>query len=240
MVLRTHKIAVLAGHEMFAEALHLALTNAGHQVQCLAPPAGSPERLVEAVARTRPRVVLVDPDLGNTDAAAVIRTLSRCGVSVVVLTEEIDRARWGGWLFLGAYAVLSKSDSLTDLFAALRAIAEGREVLAREERHRLVELYHQERNDVRDCRARLDALTQREREVLAHLVHGDAVIDIAAVHVVSEATVRTQVKSILAKLGVTSQLGAVSVAFRARWRPALPVGGGPGGFASGRSGRTGA
>jgi two-component system nitrate/nitrite response regulator NarL len=225
MVPTTQKITVLAGHEMFAEALHLALTGAGHQVHRLSPPepAVPSARVVEAVARTCPQVLLVDPDLGTNDAAAVIRTLSRCGVVVVVLTAEIDRARWGGWLFLGASAVLSKSVSLTDLLAALRAIGEGREVLAREECHRLVELYHQERSEVRDCRARLEALTQREREVLAHLVHGDTVSDIAAVHVVSEATVRTQVKSILAKLGVTSQLGAVSVAFRARWRPTLPT-----------------
>ncbi len=232
------KITVLARHEMFAEALQVALTSAGHEVQRLSPPESSTSatRLVEAVARTCPRVLLVDPDLDHDGASALIRTLSRCGVSVVVLTAEIDRARWGGWLFLGAYAVLSKSVSLTDLLAAIRAIGAGREVLARDECHRLVALYHQQRNEVRDCRARLEALTQREREVLAHLVHGDTVSEIAAVHVVSEATVRTQVKSILAKLGVTSQLGAVSVAFRARWRPAVPARPGPGGPGGRRDG----
>lgn len=218
-------ITVLDRHELFAETLHLALTNAGHRVHRLAPPepAVSPTRLVEAVRRSRPRVLLVDPDLGGGDAAEVIRTLSRCGVIVVVLTAEIDRARWGGWLFLGAHAVLSKTASLTDLLAALRAIGEGREVQPREECNRLVELYHRERHQILDCRARLDALTQREREVLTHLIYGDTVSDIAEADVVSESTVRTQVKSILAKLGVTSQLGAVSVAFRARWRPAHPV-----------------
>ena len=225
MVPSSHTVTVLAGHEMFAEALHVALTGAGHRVHHVSTPATPvpPERLVEAVARTQPRVLLVDPDLGDHDAAGVIRTLSRCGVVVVVLTAEIDRARWGGWLFLGAHAVLSKSVSLADLLAALRAISEGREVLAREECHRLVELYHKERSQVRECRARLEALTQREREVLAHLVHGKTVSDIAATDTVSETTVRTQVKSIHAKLGVTSQIGAVSVAFRARWRPPLPV-----------------
>lgn len=219
------RITVLDRNELFAETLHLALTNAGHGVHRLSPPErpASPARLVEAVRRSRPHVLLLDPDLGGGDAAEVIGTLSRCGVAVVVLTAEIDRARWGGWLFHGARAVLSKSVTLTDLLAALRAIGEGRGVLAREECNRLVELYHRERHQVLDCRARLDALTHREREVLTYLIHGVTVSDIAEADVVSEATVRTQVKSILAKLGVTSQLGAVSVAFRARWRPARPV-----------------
>ncbi|GAA3549114.1 LuxR C-terminal-related transcriptional regulator [Nocardioides daeguensis] len=219
------RITVLDRHELFAETLHLALTNAGHQVQRMSPPepAASPARLVEAVRRSRPHVLLLDPDLGDVDGAEVIRTLGRCGVVVVVLTAEIDRARWGGWLFLGARAVLSKSVTLTELSAALRAIGEGREVLSREERNRLVELHHREHHQILECRARLDALTQREREVLTHLIYGDTVSDIAHADVVSEATVRTQVKSILAKLGVTSQIGAVSVAFRARWRPAHPV-----------------
>lgn len=219
------RITVLDRHELFAETLDLALTGAGHRVHRMAPaePAVSPARLVETVRRTRPRVLLLDPDLGDGDAAEVIRTLSRCGVVVVVLTADIDRARWGGWLFLGAHAVLSKSVSLTDLLAALRAVGEGRQVVPREECNRLVELYHRERHQILDCRARLETLTQREREVLTHLIYGDSVSDIAAVDVVSEATVRTQVKSILAKLAVTSQLGAVSVAFRARWRPTHPV-----------------
>ena len=67
--------------------------------------------------------------------------------------------------------------------------------------------------------ARLDLLTTREREVLAHLMLGRTVREIAARSVVSEATVRTQVKSILAKLEVTSQLAAVGLAHHVGWRP---------------------
>ena len=67
-------------------------------------------------------------------------------------------------------------------------------------------------------RARLDLLTVRESEVLGHLTHGRTVRDIATLLVVSEATVRTQVKSILAKLEVSSQLAAVALARQLDWR----------------------
>ena len=61
-------------------------------------------------------------------------------------------------------------------------------------------------------------LGQRESQVLAELVAGRQVRQIAAEGSVSEATVRTQVKSVLSKLGVGSQLAAVSMAHRAGWR----------------------
>ena len=55
-------------------------------------------------------------------------------------------------------------------------------------------------------------------------MHGHTVADVAATEHVSVETVRSQVKSILAKLGVGSQVAAVGVAYRARWSPR---GGGP-------------
>jgi DNA-binding NarL/FixJ family response regulator len=222
---RPTRITVLDGHELFAETLGVALTMAGHEVHRVSPndqalPVG---RLVEAVRRSRSRVLLLDPDLEECDAAEVIRTLAGSRVIVVVLTADVDRARWGEWLWLGADIVMSKSEGLQALLSALGAIGEGREMISRDERDRLVELYHKERPKSLAYRAQLWSLTHREREVLSHLIYGDSVSDIARVRVVSEATVRTQVKSILAKLGVTSQLAAVSVAYRARWRPPHPA-----------------
>ena len=67
--------------------------------------------------------------------------------------------------------------------------------------------------------ARLDLLSTREREVLADLMAGRSVREIAERKVVSEATVRTQVKAVLAKLEVGSQLAAVGLAHRVDWRP---------------------
>ena len=68
-------------------------------------------------------------------------------------------------------------------------------------------------------RRRFEQITRREAEVLGLLMAGQQVGEIASGRFVSESTVRTQVKSILAKLQVRSQLGAVGLAHRVGWSP---------------------
>jgi DNA-binding NarL/FixJ family response regulator len=68
-------------------------------------------------------------------------------------------------------------------------------------------------------RQRLERLTPREAQVLRELMAGHQVGEIARTWFVSETTVRTQVKAILTKLEVRSQLAAVGLAHRAGWQP---------------------
>ena len=216
------RIAIVEDHELFAEALDVTLTLEGHDVHrlTLAPHATPPGQLIAAILRLRPKVVLLDLDLGPTgNGARVIEPLARGGVAVVVVTGNLELARWGECLRYGARTVLSKSTPLNSILATIRLITEGRRVLAREERDRLIAAFHEEKVWVQDARVRLESLTVREREVLAQLMTGQQVRQIARDAYVSEATVRTQVKSILAKLEVSSQLAAVGTALKARWRP---------------------
>ncbi|MDQ4053544.1 MAG: response regulator transcription factor [Actinomycetota bacterium] len=216
------RVTLVEDHELFAEALDVALTLEGHQVQRVsinddAMPAG---HLFEAIVRSRPRVVLLDLNLGaSANGARVVQPLTLAGIAVVVVTGSIDRGRWGECLSYGARTVLSKSAPLNTILSTIRMIGEGRGVLARDERDRLLACFHEQRGRELDNRVRLESLTLREREILDHLINGEHVREIAQRSFVSEATVRTQVKSILAKLGVTSQLAAVTFALRARWRP---------------------
>ena len=62
-------------------------------------------------------------------------------------------------------------------------------------------------------------MTRREAEVLGQLMAGKQVTEIARARFVSESTIRTQVKSILSKLQVSSQLTAVGLAHRIDWTP---------------------
>lgn len=64
---------------------------------------------------------------------------------------------------------------------------------------------------------RLAWLTDRERVVLIHMMHGLSAEQIAAVDYVTVSTVRSQIRSVLAKLGVNSQLAAVAFAYGACW-----------------------
>jgi DNA-binding NarL/FixJ family response regulator len=66
-------------------------------------------------------------------------------------------------------------------------------------------------------RERFAGLTERERFVLAELIEGHCAEEIANAGFVSISTVRSQIKSILQKLGVSSQLAAVALARRAEW-----------------------
>jgi DNA-binding NarL/FixJ family response regulator len=62
-----------------------------------------------------------------------------------------------------------------------------------------------------------DRLSARERQVLSALMRGETARDISRESFVSLPTVRSQIRSILIKLGVSSQLGAVVLAYRSGW-----------------------
>lgn len=218
------RILIVEDHMLFAESLELALSLEGYDVRRIPVPEEerAPAALAASVVRLRPRVVLLDLDLGGFgDGLRLIAPLARSGVNVVVVTASIDRGRWGEAIRHGARKVLPKSRPLSEIMATVRRINQGLPVMSREEREELLAHWHRERADRQDLTARFERLTVRERQVLAHLMRGHTVRDIAALGVVSEATVRTQVKSILAKLEVTSQLSAVGLAHSIEWRPPL-------------------
>jgi two-component system nitrate/nitrite response regulator NarL len=218
------RIVILEDHVLFAESLELALTVEGYDVRRVVIPDQdqAPGALINQVTRVRPRVALLDLDLGRFgNGERLISSLASAGINVVVVTASLDRARWGEAIRCGARRVLPKSRPLNDILATVRRINQGLQVMAPEEREELLQAWARERSHLVDLNARLELLTVREREVLAHLMRGRNVREIATVGVVSEATVRTQVKSILAKLEVTSQLAAVGLAHQVGWRPPL-------------------
>ena len=216
------RVLIVEDHVLFAESLELALSMEGYDVRRLVMPeqGGSMSTVLSAAVRAHPRIVLLDLDLGRFgDGVHLIPPLVGAGVSVVVITSSGDRARWGECLRYGARKVMSKTQPLNDILATVRRLNEGLPLMAPDEREELLQLWHHERLGKQVQRARLERLTNREREVLGHLVLGHTVREIAQAEVVSEATVRTQVKSILTKLGVSSQLAAATLALRAGWRP---------------------
>jgi two-component system nitrate/nitrite response regulator NarL len=215
------RIVIIEDHQLFAESLDLALAAEGYDVRRADVPAmaSAARVLVADVVKQRPRVVLLDLDLGRFgDGVRLVEPLARSGADVVVVTGSTDLARWGEAVRAGARKVLAKSQPLRDILATVRRIATGLPVMDREEREELLSAWNQHRFESQGVRERLDLLTAREGQVLGLLMKGRAVREIAGISVVSEATVRTQVKSILAKLGVSSQLAAVGMAHEIGWR----------------------
>jgi two-component system, NarL family, nitrate/nitrite response regulator NarL len=214
------RVVIIEDHTLFAESLEVALSLEGYDVRRLPLPeeGGSLATLRSAALRVNPRIVLLDLDLGRFgDGAALIAPLSRAGANVVVITSSVDRARWGGCVRSGARKVLSKSGPLQETLATVRRLHQGLPVMSSDELERLLDAWRNERMATDVMRRRLELLTPRERQVLGALIEGHNVRDIARQSVVSEATVRTQVKSILGKLEVSSQLAAVGLAHQVGW-----------------------
>ena len=224
-----YRVVILDDHALFAESLELALGVEGYTAVRPEPPsAGTSGRVVvQSVLKHKPNVVLLDLHLGDYgDSDPLIRPLAEAGVNVVVVSSTLDPARLGGCIERGARAVVSKDRRLNEILAVVRRLRSGLPVLSVEERESLVGAWRRDRADSEATLARLELLSAREREVLADLMAGRSVREIAERKVVSEATVRTQVKAVLAKLEVGSQLAAVGLAHRVGWRP--PSDGPPG------------
>ena len=216
------RVLIVEDHALFAESLELALTIEGYDVRRVSSPTEhmSAGAMLAAAMRQRPRIALLDLDLGLFgDGGRLIAPLARGGVNVVVVTGSVDKARWGEAIRNGARTVVSKSRPLNDILATVRRINQGLPVIKREEREALLQAWASERSQLVDLQARIDLLTVRERQVLGNLMEGRTVREIAVTSFVSEATVRTQVKSILAKLEVSSQLAAVGLAHHVGWSP---------------------
>lgn len=214
------RVALVEDHAILAEALLVSLAPEGFEVTSipLSPAADEQRGLLAAILRTRPEVVLLDLDLGAAgDGGALIGPLTRSGCRVVVLTAWTDPARWGACVAAGAVTVLNKSTPLQVIVEVIERVVQGLPVMSREYRDQLVTLWREARHDDHDRCSRLGRLTPREAHVLRELVQGKRVREVAQDAFVSEATIRTHVKSILAKLGVGSQLAAVALARDAGW-----------------------
>jgi DNA-binding NarL/FixJ family response regulator len=206
-------------HALLAEAMVLSLAPEGFEVSCVRLSSLEDQStLLSAVLRSNPQVVLLDLDLGSAgDGGQLIQPLTRAGCRVVVLTGWQDPARWGACVAAGALTVLSKSTPLQTIVEVIQRVDQGLPVMSRARRDQLIGLWREARTDDDARRTRLDRLTPREAQVLGELLHGKRVREVAQDAFVSEATVRTHVKSILAKLGVSSQLAAVALARDAGW-----------------------
>jgi two-component system nitrate/nitrite response regulator NarL len=216
------RVTVVDDHSLFGESLAIALRAEGVDARCVVPgahPAGQSE-LERGVLETQPDLVLLDLDLGNGhDGMRLLPALVEAGVTVVVVTGAADQLRRGEALHLGARTVISKTVPFAMILEAVRRINNGLPVISRQEREALLAAWRTAATADRDIRRRFDRITRREAEVLGLLMTGHQVSEIAKGRFVSESTVRTQVKSVLAKLQVSSQLTAVGLAHQIGWRP---------------------
>jgi DNA-binding NarL/FixJ family response regulator len=209
-------VMLVDDHRLFSTSVALALRSKGFEVDT--PPLTSLAELRDRISEARPDLVIVDRALGEIgDGEALIACARAAGVPAVVVSGALDDVAAGRCYALGAAACLSKSEPLEVLLATVAAVAGGEQPVPRGERDRLVDAWRRWQAAADAAAGPFGQLTRRESEVLRRLMDGLSVRAIAAANVVSEVTVRSQVRGILAKLGVSSQLEAVAMARRAGW-----------------------
>jgi DNA-binding NarL/FixJ family response regulator len=181
--------------------------------------AGDGAEAIALARRCQPDVVLMDIRMPGTDGIEATRriTLSEPGVRVLVLTTfDLDEYAFGA-LRAGASGFLLKDVRPAELVAAVRTVASGDAVVSPRVTRRLLEEYAHVLPVSGAQQAgrypQLSALTEREREVLAAVAHGLSNTEIAASLSVSEATVKSHVGRILAKLGLRDRVQIVVLAY---------------------------
>ncbi len=170
--------------------------------------------------------LIVDANLGADNAmlAETISLASKLERPVVVVFASESTSEKGRWLELGAATVLTCAISLADLSATLSNVDRGESVLGITVRERLLGALRQERASQTERHSVFHGLTRREAEVLTQLALGTSPEDVAKNSYVSLNTIRTQIRGVLAKLGVTSVVAAVALAYRTGWlEPDLAV-----------------
>lgn len=169
--------------------------------------AGTGEEAVELVASLTPRLVMMDLSLGaGIDGVEAIRRIraARPTLPVLVFTTYDTDADVVRAIDAGAIGYLLKDSAPQEIFAAIRGAVVGQSVLSPPVASRL--LHQMRRPD--------EALTAREAELLTLLAEGLTNKELGRRLFISEATVKTHLAHIYAKLGVDTRAAAVSVALR--------------------------
>ena len=188
--------------------------------------AANGEAAVSQVAAHAPDVVLMDIRMPGMDGLEATRLITRGPAAarsagsgpatppkvVMLTTFDLDDYVYEA-LRAGASGFLLKDSPRHDLIAAVRAAAAGDALLAPSVTRRLIEAFARRPPETSPSPSRLASLTARERDVLLLLARGRSNAEIASVLFVSEATVKTHVGNLLAKLGLRDRVQAVILAY---------------------------
>jgi len=212
---RPIRVLVVDDHEVLASSLGMVLDREPDIVTAgIAHTLDQARRMVRTI---QPDVVLLDhrlPDGDGVSAIPELRTL-RSGIGIVVLTASAADHVLMAAIEGGASGFLSKTRSIDEVTAAVRAAAAGESVISPELLARLLPRFQ------RGGSPGSAELTEREREVLSLVAEGLSNAAIADRLVVSVHTVRNHIASMSAKLGAHSKLEALSIAVRQGLLPDL-------------------
>lgn len=213
------RVLIVEDHAILSHALAEALASAGcGEIEVQDAERLDADEVLSAVKAFGPDVVLLDLDLGHgRRGAPLAKSITALGPTVLILTADQEPAAAGEALEAGASAVLLKSQPFHTLAEAVRAAAAGEHLVRPARRQEHIDAWERRRSAARRQRERFESLTASEVAVLEGLVDGCTLEVIASSRGVAIGTIRSQVKSMLRKLQVGSQVAAVARAREADW-----------------------
>ncbi len=202
---------VIADDQPLVRAGLRMILNAEQDIEVVGEAADGAEAIT-VCTDTGPDVVLMDVRMPNVDGIEATRELTakENPPKVLVLTTfDLDDVVYDA-LRAGASGFLLKDAPEERLTTAIRVVADGGSLFAPTVTRRLIEEFARRPSTLRPS---LEALTERENEVLCEVARGLSNTEIGEVLFVSENTVKTHVARILMKLGLRDRVQAVVVAY---------------------------
>jgi DNA-binding NarL/FixJ family response regulator len=181
-------------------------------------PADDAAVVITQARELSPDTILLGSHLENIDPEMPITTtLSELGANVIVLTRGKDPLTQAGFAQQGACGFVDIRDPFRALEEALQCISRGTAAVDPVTTQKLARLWREHRQAESARLESFQRLSKRETAILRDIYDGLGAAQIADESFVSINTVRSQIRSILEKLDVGSQVGAVAVARKSRW-----------------------
>jgi two-component system nitrate/nitrite response regulator NarL len=204
----SNPVILVDDHPLIVSALADALRTRGLDVEAVSPTTND---MISHLSNAR--LVVLDLELGQgRSGEQLLPELTARNIPTVILTGETDEVRYGRCLQLGALDVISKGLSLDEIATKLYDCVEHGQGASGARRDRLVTIAEEYARRERGIHDLFAELTPGEQAVLLLLTEGRSAREISTERVTSIATTRTHIRSILHKLGVNSQIAAISFA----------------------------
>jgi len=208
------RVMLVDDHEVVREGLRTLLSR--QKGMLVVAEAGTMAEAIEAAARAKPDVIVMDvrlPDGSGVEACRTIRE-ARPDTKVIMLTSYADDEALFASIVAGAAGYLLKQTRGQAVVDAITSVAAGRSLLDPDVTGKVLERVRRGREDQDPAFA---SLTEQERKVLEQLAEGKTNREIGAVLFLSEKTVKNYVSRILDKLGLSRR--AEAAAYMAKRRP---------------------
>ncbi len=215
-------VVVIDDHDLLSSSLVVMMTRRGFDVRRLH--VGRRESILAQAGSTTHGVALVDIDLGLSPTGKrlsgldLIPPLRLHGWQPVIMSGSSREDEIAVGVAAGSVAVVTKSSSSDTLLSTVSTVLDGGCAMSAEEREHYLSRAERAESRRGGHEVRLEHLTDRESQVLALLAEGYRATAVAEELFTAITTVRSQIRSVLSKLGVSSQLEAVAYLHAARDR----------------------